>query len=1525
MADNLSVEIDVDKANAALGKLSTSSDQLVSKLGALGNVDSLTKLNSALNSMPPTSLSQVAAGINNLNSSMGRLSTDAISAVNASLSQLAGANTAQAAQGISNIAAAANSLGGSTAGIQSLGSAVTGLHAPTDVAGLNFNKLSSQIKQSISEMSGMSSTSTQMAAMLYQANLNLNAMSEGFSKATGNSIGLSKALLTLAVANVIKEVAVAAGELIRPFYEAATAVNSFKTALDASLGSGAGAKGFAELREIANSTGGSIQAMSKNFSSFKISAEGANLSAAVTAQTFKGFSTAFTALGVSTQGQELSFRALSQMMSKGKITAEELKGQLGEQMPNAMGTFAKAMGMSTAGFEKMLSTGNVVAAELLPKVGAALLKDYSGGLSAQLVKLPAQLNIFSNGLMEVQAAIGNGNILGILDPLANGLRLINDALNTEGLRYAAGAISDLVGVFLNLASVVGGGLISGFLGFFAALGAIAQMVGSALRSMVEFAVSLVTVGDATKNTSTFFGVLTGTFSTLLGYVSQAVGVFGGLLASLAAGAAGVAVLTAAYRGLAFIIGLTNPLILAAGIVIGATVFVVKAATEAKKALTAETEKLAAASSTGAQTSAVYAGAIKNIETAAKSGAGELAALGESHRSMAAMTTESARTIRLMEEAVKNNERALKSNAASEREAEVRQRDLIRAFEDEETALKRSTKENSERAKTVTLTTKELTSYADANTKAINTTNAATKATAESTAHLNGASGAASRNASALSGMGSSAVSAGASTAQLSTGMGVAASNSIALAEGTRRARTATEELSDAKKNVIRDFEDARSRNDSYRDSLGTMAEKLKSAKDEMEKFGYILDNSTRALTTNLVAGGLSEKQAGTYAAAIARLMDTEKAREDAGKDRVARLKEETMSLGEAVRGTAEALDAEQKFLDAKLKSGQLSAEQHKVMQKTLDLERDTVKSVNDMRTAKIQEAAAVQALTIWRKGDMSLNEAALEVAKHMKAAGEGEVDVQKAVADATKMSTETKTAAAAASDTLKTAKEKEADAIKKAVGESTRATESAKQASEAMAQTAPALADSSAGWGKLNTALAQVATSSATTATSLGLITESITAMSTTLPLIPEAANNVSEAFKTLSIVSLEVEAVATPLAAALTSAAAALAPMATSVPLIVEGFKGLTEPMSGATDEFERLNETAPSVSLSFEKLSTSFTAISTALPAMVPGLVGTADQIDRISEKADAFAGVVSSVNNLGSALGTLADAAIKNAEPFATLATNLGLVAISLEGGGPKADVFGDRLAALRAKVAELTTSLNEMKTAADAALEASGKAGGSTSGSVDGGVNAGSGRMGGLSGGLPQSVAVSGSAFSSAPQLAAGTANTSKLVSGAVGGGGIPTILHPNEAVIPLTKGRSVPVELTSMVPQKMAPDSAGSIERSAAETARLIASSLDFSAQRAAPVETTPVVNTFRPSASEIFRQRGAVDGGSEFGDTNASTDGDVTSKDAAGGRDRPIVVNLNISATDVDSFRRSKTQIQAEMYEAMRRAHSRNN
>jgi predicted RNA-binding protein with TRAM domain len=108
--------------------------------------------------------------------------------------------------------------------------------------------------------------------------------------------------------------------------------------------------------------------------------------------------------------------------------------------------------------------------------------------------------------------------------------------------------------------------------------------------------------------------------------------------------------------------------------------------------------------------------------------------------------------------------------------------------------------------------------------------------------------------------------------------------------------------------------------------------------------------------------------------------------------------------------------------------------------------------------------------------------------------------------------------------------------------------------------------------------------------------------------------------------------------------------------------------------------------------------------------------------------------------------------------------------------------------------LSMMLSKMMTAQ--AGGGGGGGGGGILGSILSIFGGGGGVPGGLEGGLtsggPNGLVnrynVSPAAFVNAPHYAEGTGNTS---------GGMPAILHENEAVIPLSRGRKVPVELTGV--------------------------------------------------------------------------------------------------------------------------------
>ena len=54
-----------------------------------------------------------------------------------------------------------------------------------------------------------------------------------------------------------------------------------------------------------------------------------------------------------------ALRATSQVFSKGKVSAEELRQQLGERLPGAFTLFAASMGLVPADLDKALEQGKV--------------------------------------------------------------------------------------------------------------------------------------------------------------------------------------------------------------------------------------------------------------------------------------------------------------------------------------------------------------------------------------------------------------------------------------------------------------------------------------------------------------------------------------------------------------------------------------------------------------------------------------------------------------------------------------------------------------------------------------------------------------------------------------------------------------------------------------------------------------------------------------------------------------------------------------------------------------------------------------------------------------------------------------------------------------------------------------------------------------------------------------------------------------------------------------------------------------
>ena len=126
--------------------------------------------------------------------------------------------------------------------------------------------------------------------------------------------------------------------------------------------------------------------------------------------------------------------AVNQMISKGKVSTEELRKQLGERLPGAMNLAAKAMGVTAGELDEMIRKGEVMAEDLLPKL-AKELNAFTGNVNVDTVQgaIGRLQNSFTNLVSKLNIDRVYKNII---NGVANGLDYIGNNLKEVSQKIA---------------------------------------------------------------------------------------------------------------------------------------------------------------------------------------------------------------------------------------------------------------------------------------------------------------------------------------------------------------------------------------------------------------------------------------------------------------------------------------------------------------------------------------------------------------------------------------------------------------------------------------------------------------------------------------------------------------------------------------------------------------------------------------------------------------------------------------------------------------------------------------------------------------------------------------------------------------------------------------------------------------------------------------------------------------------------------------------------------------------------------
>lgn len=246
---------------------------------------------------------------------------------------------------------------------------------------------------------------------------------------------------------------------VRELVQVNIEIQQVTAALMALTGSADAARtNFNHLLNVSDRFGIDISTAATGYKRLLASIEGTEFSMGDAQKMFTNISKSARVLGLDSENVMGVFRALEQIISKGSLQAEELRGQLGDRLPGAFNMFAKAIGVSTAQLGDLMKQGKITGQVLhdsLIKFTDLYAQKVEGGLVTSTQSMQAELTRLMNSIKMAAVLFGES---GFNEAVANFARAATDLMNSEGLQSslkALGAVTlGLQENFETLAAVV---------------------------------------------------------------------------------------------------------------------------------------------------------------------------------------------------------------------------------------------------------------------------------------------------------------------------------------------------------------------------------------------------------------------------------------------------------------------------------------------------------------------------------------------------------------------------------------------------------------------------------------------------------------------------------------------------------------------------------------------------------------------------------------------------------------------------------------------------------------------------------------------------------------------------------------------------------------------------------------------------------------------------------------------------------------------------------------------------------------
>jgi tape measure domain-containing protein len=295
---------------------------------------------------------------------------------------------------------------------------------------------------------------------------------------------------------------------------------------------GSAAKGAAEfefVKTVAKDLGLELLSTASGYAKLAASTKGTALEGEATRKVFQGVAAAAASLGLSADDTNGVMTALAQIASKGQVSMEELRQQLGERLPGAMAVAAKSMGVTTGELIKLIE-GGLDSVTFLRAFGPAMVDAFGPTAQKNAQSLQGQMNALKNtfnlllndlgqGAIGKAAAVVFGDIalaIGATQKALNSLDPSTVKAATEVFRQLYNIVGDTFTTLMTLVTQISSQLgdlsnnLSGFLGsFISGTEGATEKVGFLTRTMQGLSIAIGFIRDGISALPILFNLVQG--------------------------------------------------------------------------------------------------------------------------------------------------------------------------------------------------------------------------------------------------------------------------------------------------------------------------------------------------------------------------------------------------------------------------------------------------------------------------------------------------------------------------------------------------------------------------------------------------------------------------------------------------------------------------------------------------------------------------------------------------------------------------------------------------------------------------------------------------------------------------------------------------------------------------------------------------------------------------------------------------------------------------------------------------------